>query len=375
VRVSGVRIEPIARVFEAAPAQGFVAAVRLEPAGLRAFIEVDLPLAALAISRVLGPAGAGQAAAALAASSSGSSAGVPIRPLSEVEKGVLELLFVKLLDSIGRRWGERAELTFHLERLFDAKDPALGDQTGLGQAVVATATIDFEARRESARVILPDAAMAALAPRLETLVPRAGDAMSEVIGRLRDVIGLAQIEVRGTAGRSKLTRAELATLSVGDIIVPDELHLRAGEAGLAGSVDFVIGAGRGETRMRGELTGWDGTMYQVRLTEFLKGSGRREARVSAMDYGEEGGSAVQGESAEAEGAALLEDVPIPLVIELGRLNMTVREIAELRQGEVLELGRSPTEPVALVVEGRVIGGGKLVNVEGEIGVQITSLSR
>lgn len=97
--------------------------------------------------------------------------------------------------------------------------------------------------------------------------------------------------------------------------------------------------------------------------------------MSAMDYGEEGGSAVQGESAEAEGAALLEDVPIPLVIELGRLNMTVREIAELRQGEVLELGRSPTEPVALVVEGRVIGGGKLVNVEGEIGVQITSLSR
>lgn len=386
VKVAGLRIEPAARFFEGTPAQGLVAIVRLEPAGLRLFLELDLPLAALAVSRVLGPT-AGQGAAA---SASSSGAGVPIRPLSEVEKGVLELLVVKLLDSVQKRWGERAELTFHLERLVEARDASIRDQAGTGKSIVASVGIEFDSRRDSVRVALPDATLAGLAPRLENLVPRGGDAMVEILHRLKDAVGAASVEVRAVGGRSKLTRGELAGLSVGDIIVPDEFALVSTATGLGGKVDLRMGggAGEGELRMRGELLGWDGNLYQVRIEEFLKGSGRREAQVSnqnevqlegdpAAAEGQEVDMAAQMQEggAEAEGAQILEDVPLPLVVELGRLNMTVREIAELRRGQVIELGRGPSEPVALVVEGRMIGAGKLVNVEGEIGVQITNLAR
>ena len=36
---------------------------------------------------------------------------------------------------------------------------------------------------------------------------------------------------------------------------------------------------------------------------------------------------------------MLGEVPLPLVVELGRLQLTLRDLAGLRRGQVLELGR------------------------------------
>jgi type III secretion system YscQ/HrcQ family protein len=262
--------------------------------------------------------------------------------------------------------------------VFESRDPALAERApAAGHAIVANVGIDFDVRRDSARVMLPDAALAATAPRLPVAVPRAGESANELFQRLRNVVGFAQVEVRGVIGRSKLSRAELEALSIGDIIIPDDLSVRSTESGLGGRVDLVMGPGRGKTRMRGQLVGWDGALYHVQLDEFVAGENGTEEGVSGQDTqfddvvpagGEDGG-------AEAEGAQVLNDVPLPLVVELGRLYLTVREIAALRRGQVIELGRTPSEPVALVVEGHVVGAGKLVNVEGEIGVQITNLQR
>ena len=39
----------------------------------------------------------------------------------------------------------------------------------------------------------------------------------------------------------------------------------------------------------------------------------------------------------------------------------------------MELGRSPAEPVDLVVNGRLLAKGELVEIEGALGVKILSL--
>jgi flagellar motor switch protein FliN len=86
----------------------------------------------------------------------------------------------------------------------------------------------------------------------------------------------------------------------------------------------------------------------------------------------------EGAPAEEElgqGVGMLENVPMAMIIELGRLHLTVRDLAGLRQGQVLELGRSADDPVNLVIENQLAGTGKLVNVEGEIGIQIAELYR
>src|SRR5207302_1069080 len=99
VRVGGLRIEPAARFFEGTPAQGLIAIVRLEPAGLRLFLEMDLPFAALAVSRVPGPV-AGQAAAATASAARAARAPRPEALGPRGGEAIAEI-FQRLKDAIG----------------------------------------------------------------------------------------------------------------------------------------------------------------------------------------------------------------------------------------------------------------------------------
>jgi flagellar motor switch protein FliN/FliY len=68
------------------------------------------------------------------------------------------------------------------------------------------------------------------------------------------------------------------------------------------------------------------------------------------------------------------DVELPLVVRFGRAVMPLRALADLGPGSVVDMGRSPDEPVELVVGERVIARGEVVVVAGNYGVRITELS-
>lgn len=74
---------------------------------------------------------------------------------------------------------------------------------------------------------------------------------------------------------------------------------------------------------------------------------------------------------ETEG--LLRDVPAPLVVELTRLRMNTSQVIRLKQGQILRLPRSPSDPVNLVVNGKLFARAELVDVDGEIGVRLLEL--
>jgi flagellar motor switch protein FliN/FliY len=71
--------------------------------------------------------------------------------------------------------------------------------------------------------------------------------------------------------------------------------------------------------------------------------------------------------------ALAVDVPVTLVVELGRLNLTVNRLADLKPGDVLELGRHSREPVELTSGGRLVARGELVLIDTELGVRVTGV--
>lgn len=77
----------------------------------------------------------------------------------------------------------------------------------------------------------------------------------------------------------------------------------------------------------------------------------------------------------AEGVGLLGDVTVAMVVELGRVTVSAADVVNLRAGQVIELARAPGEPVDLVVDGKRIGKGELVEIDGELGVRILSLAR
>ncbi len=87
------------------------------------------------------------------------------------------------------------------------------------------------------------------------------------------------------------------------------------------------------------------------------------------DYEEDDGAP------NASAAGLLDDVTVAMVVELGRVMVSAADVMGLRAGQVIELSRAPGEPVDLVVDGKRIGKGELVEIDGELGVRILSLAR
>jgi len=68
------------------------------------------------------------------------------------------------------------------------------------------------------------------------------------------------------------------------------------------------------------------------------------------------------------------DVDLPLIVRFGRTVMPLRSLADLGPGSVVDMGRSPDEPVELLVGERLIARGEVVIVGGNYGVRITELA-
>ena len=69
------------------------------------------------------------------------------------------------------------------------------------------------------------------------------------------------------------------------------------------------------------------------------------------------------------------DVDLPLVVRFGRAIIPLRSLADLGPGSVIDMGRSPDEPVELLVGERVIARGEVVIVGGNYGVRISELTQ
>lgn len=69
-------------------------------------------------------------------------------------------------------------------------------------------------------------------------------------------------------------------------------------------------------------------------------------------------------------SALL-DVPMPIVIEIGRTRMTVEELLKLGVGSVIELDRMIEEPVDIFVADRRLAQGQVVVVGEHFAVRVT----
>ncbi|WP_407158265.1 FliM/FliN family flagellar motor switch protein [Bradyrhizobium sp. STM 3557] len=68
-----------------------------------------------------------------------------------------------------------------------------------------------------------------------------------------------------------------------------------------------------------------------------------------------------------------DQLPVQLMFDVGRLEMTLAELRVLGRGSIVELGRRIVEPVRISAQGRPVGWGELVDVDGLVGVKVTRL--
>jgi type III secretion protein Q len=183
------------------------------------------------------------------------------------------------------------------------------------------------------------------------LAPDVALALAEALRGLRAVhAGLPEVPVPLAIrlGAADLPLAELRAMRAGDVILPS--------AGLVDRAEAALVAG--------ERLAWRATLAAGALTV-------RSRRRRAGEIGLEGWvmSEAQSEAADAP----LDELPIRIVFEIGRVEMPLGEIESMLPGHVFPLGRDERQPVDIVANGRRIGQGEIVSIGGALGVRVLHL--
>lgn len=151
-------------------------------------------------------------------------------------------------------------------------------------------------------------------------------------------------------GFAQLPLQEVDDLAPGDVILPHSPPLAAGRG-------WVTLADRWSAA--GDLRG-----ASLVLAERL-----HDTTEPIMDIDNDSSERAEVEDGE------LDDLPIKLVFEVGRCEMTLGAVRALGPGHVFTLERDPAQSVDIVANGRRIGTGQLVRVGERLGIRVLRLGQ
>lgn len=100
------------------------------------------------------------------------------------------------------------------------------------------------------------------------------------------------------------------------------------------------------------------------------GEGGPEVRSARF---EDFGSQRIGGDGSPQNIEILMDLELPVIIELGRTSMFIKDILELGPGSIIELNKLSGEPVDLYVNDRKFAQGEVVVIDENFGIRITDL--
>ena len=167
--------------------------------------------------------------------------------------------------------------------------------------------------------------------------------------------GWLPVTLLAEAGRATLSAAEIADFAPGDVLIPDRID-----------VDLQ---GMGTLNLRVRSTGLSLVCRNsAKELEFL---GIEEDALAATRGRRV--SVNEGPNMSDETIAKMGDTPVTLHVEIARVEMSLSEVAGLSVGEVLRTGRTLSEQVTLRAGERAVARGELVDVDGELGVQISEV--
>jgi flagellar motor switch protein FliN/FliY len=68
------------------------------------------------------------------------------------------------------------------------------------------------------------------------------------------------------------------------------------------------------------------------------------------------------------------DIPVKVVVELGKTKVQLGDLLRLGRGSVLELEKPAEDPLDVHVNGKLIGRGEVVVVNNKFGIKLTEIA-
>ncbi len=215
-----------------------------------------------------------------------------------------------------------------------------------------------------------------------------------------DRIATVKLQIIANVGQVTLMATDMASLEVDDIIVLEGQQVHLKPTGLAGPIMCQLGEEEFAT-FWGTLLLTKNGRYAISLTHitFVANASSKEILMTKPAPPQEPATSPEPSHDDDEATVvnapalapvvqdavkpaeindtddLLQTIKTPLVVELGRASFSLLEIAQMKPGTIIELSRMPSEPVDLVVSGKSIGKGELLDIEGELGVRVLSLTK
>lgn len=155
-------------------------------------------------------------------------------------------------------------------------------------------------------------------------------------------------------GTTRLKLRELRSLRLKDVVLLDEAQTEERRLAVVVGELWAYPARIEDTRVR-----------VLARPERLETTAReRRAMADTKEDGVNSGAETETE---------LDDLPITLLFELGRQQLSLGELREIDSGHVFELGRGLDDPVDIYANGSLIGRGEVVRVAEGLGVRIVRL--
>jgi flagellar motor switch protein FliN/FliY len=83
-----------------------------------------------------------------------------------------------------------------------------------------------------------------------------------------------------------------------------------------------------------------------------------------------GAGARRSERAGVENLRVLENIEVQMTVEVGRAEITIRDLLRLNEGSVIELDRLAGDPLDIRINGTMIAKGEVVMVGERFGVRV-----
>lgn len=99
-------------------------------------------------------------------------------------------------------------------------------------------------------------------------------------------------------------------------------------------------------------------------------SGAMDAEVAELEEFEEDREITPKEKRKLD---TILDIPVTISMEVGRSNISIRNLLQLNQGSVVELDRVAGEPLDVLVNGTLIAHGEVVVVNDKFGIRLTDV--
>ena len=356
VALERLELVPVSSLEVAEPT--FLAVLSFRPYQPRGFWEIELGFAHKAVGILLGA----------------NSESIETRALTELEEGILQFLALQVLKEMFAGT-EVGKLQVRLDNILSSKKTMLSLVASETQMVLMHLSVSVGGHTGAFRFFIPATVLSKLKPPADALV-RAYRVQQNVI-RAKSHLALPPLFLRAEIGHAEISLAQLRGLRPGDTVILDALSLRPEFRADGSAADFRAD-GRAELRVGTGFSGhldcqlrFDGRGYEAEVEKIVLGALLKNVDDGFSTRGERKGETMDPNQLTA--APLLADVPLRLVVELARIPVTLEEFVEMKAGHVIALGRLASEPLNLVINGKTVGQGDLVEFDGQLGIRLISV--